>query len=63
MSVKLINCEKQLNDLARQQFISKMLEEILFDMNICRLNGWDIFEFPNLIKKEIERICKNDRQV
>ena len=63
MSVKLINCEKQLNDLARHTFISKMLEEILFDMNVCRLNGWDIFEFPNLIKKEIERICKNDRQV
>lgn len=59
MCVKLAdNSAKELNDLARHQLIKKVLADILIDMNICRLEGWDIMEFPRMIKAEIDRICK-----
>ncbi|MBR4122970.1 MAG: hypothetical protein IKT93_00970 [Clostridia bacterium] len=59
MGVKLAdNSAKELNDLARQQLIQKVLADILIDMNICRLEGWDIMEFPRMIKSEIDRICE-----
>ena len=32
--------------LARRQLIHRLLADILFDINVCRLEGWDWQEFP-----------------
>ena len=40
---------KALNDLARHEFIKKMYEHILMDMQICDLEGWDKMEFINML--------------
>ena len=40
---------KTFNDLARHQFIRKMYGEILADMQVCEIEGWDKMEFINLL--------------
>lgn len=40
---------KKLNDLARHQFIRKMYGEILTDMKVCEIEGWDKMEFINML--------------
>lgn len=45
---------KLLQDGCRHRFITKMLAEIMCDMAICKLEGWDVFEFPRMLRKEIE---------
>ena len=32
--------------LARRQLIHRLLADILFDINVCRLEGWDWRQFP-----------------
>lgn len=49
---------RALQELARQEFAAKMLCEIAQDMAVCKLEGWDVFGFPELLKKEIDRICE-----
>lgn len=47
---------KTLNDLARESLMLKILAEVNFDMNVCRLEGWDYRELPERIKSEMDRI-------
>ena len=49
---------KALNDLAREQLILKILIEVRFDMEVCKMEGWDYMELPSRIKNEMERIIK-----
>ena len=49
---------KTLNDLARHQLIEKLLRDILVDVMVCRLEGWDHMEFINMLSKEIEGLKK-----
>lgn len=51
---------KMLQDLCRQDFIKKMLAELLTDMGICQLEGWDVLEYPRMLKHEIERILPKE---
>lgn len=44
------------NRLAREQFKKRMLAEILADMNICRLEGTDPFEYVEELYQELARI-------
>lgn len=44
---------KAVQDLARHQMIEKLLADILQDMIICRLEGWDIWEYPRLLRDAI----------
>ena len=50
--------KKVLNNLAREQLILKILADVNFDMNVCRLEGWDVMELPTRIKNEMENIIK-----
>lgn len=56
---------KTLNDLARESLMLKILAEVNFDMNVCRLEGWNYRELPERIKSEMDRIIaeweKNER--
>lgn len=36
---------RALNDLARHQMIRKLLMDILLDINVCELEGWDWREY------------------
>ena len=36
---------KALNRLAREQLKRKLLADVLMDINVCKLKGWDAREF------------------
>lgn len=40
---------KALNKLAREQMKQRLLQDVLLDINICRLENWDIKEYVNEI--------------
>ena len=44
---------KQLQDMCRHDFINKMYAELLMDMEICKLERWDVLEFPRMLKDAI----------
>lgn len=47
---------KQLQNMCRHNFINKMYAELLTDMEICKLEEWDVFEFPRMLKEAIS-VC------
>lgn len=49
---------KAFNNLAREQLIFKLLADIRFDMEVCRIEGWNYKELPMRIKNEMENILK-----
>ena len=48
-----ISNRKQLQNMCRHNFINKMYAELLTDMEICKLEHWDVMEFPRMIKEAI----------
>ena len=51
-----ISNRKQLQNMCRHNFINKMYAELLTDMEICKLEHWDMMEFPRMIKEAIS-VC------
>lgn len=51
---------RKLNDLARYQAIVRLEQEILFDMRVCEVEGWDKMEFIKMIQELINGFCKED---
>lgn len=49
---------KALEALAREQLIHKLLSDLVFDMQVCQIEGWDPYEYPKRLKAEIDRICE-----
>ncbi len=47
---------KQLQYMCRHDFINKMYAELLTDMEICKLEGWDVLEFPRMLKQALQ-VC------
>ena len=41
---------KKIQDGARHAFIRKMYAELLTDYTVCQLEGWDMFEFPRMLR-------------
>lgn len=39
--------------LARHQIIERLLADVLFDTQMCALEGWDAREFPRMIMEAI----------
>lgn len=39
--------------LARHQMIQRLLQDVLFDVQVCRLEGWDAGEYPRMIREAI----------
>lgn len=50
---------KSLNDLARHQMISKLLHDILIDLSVCELEGWDKKEYITMLHNEIDNFFYN----
>ncbi len=59
-------CRRVLNDLARKKVQEQLLQDILFDMNVCKLEGWDhreyLLELENLIDRLIIDSLKEERE-
>ena len=51
-----ISNRKQLQNMCRHNFINKMYAELLTDMEICKLEKWDVMEFPRMLKEAIS-VC------
>ena len=47
---------KTVNDLARSKFKKQILKEILFDLTVCEIEGWDKKEYINELKELINEI-------
>ena len=47
---------KKIQDACRHAFVNKMYAELLEDMEICKLEGWDILEFPRMLKQALQ-VC------
>lgn len=45
---------KKLNELARHEMIERFLKDLRVDIEICRLEGWDYFEYLQEIKEIID---------
>lgn len=57
--IRLIGgCEtsEALNTLARHQMICRLLKDIRFDMEVCRIEGWDETEYIRMLKSELDRM-------
>ena len=53
---------RKLQELARHEFICKMLSEILMDVMICRQEGWDETEFNRQLHGELDGLMKKIEQ-
>lgn len=54
---------KMIQDACRHSFIEKMYEELLADMEICRMEEWDVFEYPRMLRVAIDRCIPKVRQL
>jgi len=53
---------KKANTLARKKFQEHLLKEILFDLMVCEIEGWDKKEYINEIKKLINGIDTSNKK-
>lgn len=60
MSERLIDKEtsRALNDLARHQFITQMLADVLADMRVCEVEGWDKTEYIRILHTELDNFLR-----
>lgn len=54
---------KQLQDACRHIFIRKMYAELLTDMEICKMENWDVLEFPRMLRDAISTCFPKPRQL
>ena len=54
--------EKSLNQLAREQMKKKLLTDIMIDLTICQIEGWDVTEYIEDLHSELERIKNRVKQ-
>lgn len=47
---------KKIQDGARHEFINKMYAELLHDYTVCQIEGWDMFEFPRMLRDALS-VC------
>ena len=53
---------KTVNTLARKKFQAHLLKEIMFDLMVCEIEGWDKKEYINEIKKLINSIDTSNKK-
>lgn len=51
-------CAKPLNDLARLQMITRLERDIIFDLQVCDIEGWDKMEYINELKELVNSFEK-----
>ena len=53
-----VNIAKVLNDLARHRMISRIYSDILADLQVCKIEGWDCMEYIAMLKNVIDHFVK-----
>jgi hypothetical protein len=53
---------KTVNDLARLKFKEQLFKEIMFDLMVCEIEGWDKKEYINEIKKLLNSIDTSNKK-
>ena len=53
---------KALNRLARQQMIERLYRDILIDMAVCEIEGWDKMEYIKDLQEVINRFGNEYRK-
>lgn len=58
--IDMNGCEREFNTLARERMKQKLLADILVDMEICKIEGWDITEYlidiGNMIQSHVDKV-------
>ena len=54
------DARRALNRLAREQVKLKLYRDILFDLNICKLEGWDCFEYIDELIEMLKGLRRRD---
>lgn len=53
---------KAMNDLARHSMILKIYKDILVDIQVCELEGWDPLEYIHILQKVLNHFKKRNGQ-
>lgn len=60
MSVILVpdssQTRRKMQELARHQMITKLYADILMDINICDIEGWDKMEYINELRELLDTL-------
>lgn len=56
------NVSKALNRLARQQMIERLYRDILIDMAVCEIEGWDKMEYIKDLQEVINHFGSECRE-
>ena len=51
---------RKLNDLARHQAITRLYNDILFDLHVCEIEGWDKMEYLDQIRELVNTLGKEE---
>lgn len=51
---------KKLQELSRHEMIARIYQDILIDMTICKIHGWNVLEYPKMIIAEINKLLKKE---
>ncbi len=46
----------QFNKLARLRTITKLESDILFDLRVCQIEGWDCREYIRMIREMLDKL-------
>ena len=52
---------RALQELARHQMITKLYADILADMQVCEIEGWDKLEYIHLLQDLLNSLTKEVR--
>lgn len=56
---------RALQELARHQMIVKLYADILRDMKVCEIEGWDRMEYINMLRRALNELpelrCRHER--
>lgn len=60
LSEMTVDERRKLNELARHQLIRKLYADILMDMQVCKLEGWDQLEFIHQLQDLLNSFERKD---
>ncbi len=52
---------RKLQELARHEMITKLYADILLDMQVCEIEGWDRMEFVRQLQDLLNSLTNNKR--
>lgn len=53
---------KKLNELARHQMIKRLYADILHDMHVCEIEGWDRLEYVHMLQELLNSLTERKEE-